>query len=71
MKGDDLKATMQSLLECRRMLRSVVAVTESFLPLAKNDGTIENLKVVKDHVRAADSIVLAIYERGSAEAFDV
>lgn len=53
------------------MLRSVVAVTESFLPLANNDGTIENLKVIKDHVRAADSVVLAIYERGSAEAFGV
>lgn len=53
------------------MLRSVVAVTESFLALTNDEGTTENLNTVKDHVSAADSIILAIYKRGAKEAFDV
>lgn len=68
-RGDDAKATVQSLLECRRMIRSVIAVTESLEVLA-NEPTAMQLAEVRKQLQLADADVLIVYKRNAREAFE-
>lgn len=68
-KDDDLKATIQSLLECRRMMRSTVATTES-LEILANETTATVLRMIREHASQADKMLLDIYKRNAREAFD-
>lgn len=72
MKGDDLKAAAQSVLEAKRMARSLESLSESLIPLTTEDdsGKAVNIKLrsIMGFGRDASNLLSEIYAYVAREA---
>lgn len=70
-KGEDLKATVQALLEGRRMARSLENLADSLIPvLADSTSDAKTaLETVKTQARTISEAMQELFNRNAKEAF--
>lgn len=72
-KGEDLKATVQALLEGRRMARSLENLADSLLPVLADSTHLSDaktaLETVKTQAKTISEAMQELFNRNAKEAF--